>query len=89
MKENTKYLKPTSEPLELEGKMAYNFDRRAWSDIKLKKEVVSQFPQLKERNKKFRYSLMVFKEFKELERQVRKIKIERGVTPLLVWFVRE
>ena len=88
-KENTKYLKPTSEPIELEGQMTYNIDRRAWSDIRLKKEVISQFPQLRERNKKFGYSLMVCKEFKELEKQVKKIKIEKGVTPLLIWFVRE
>ena len=82
-------LKPTKEPLEINGKMGYAESQRAWGTIRLKSEIFQVFKQLKQRRKKFGYKMLFCREFKELEKQLAKIKKEIGVPPLLVWFVKE
>jgi len=42
-KENEKILKPTEEPLEMEGKMSYAESQRAWGTIRLKSEIFNEF----------------------------------------------
>ncbi len=89
LKENQKILKPTEDPLEMEGKMSYAESQRAWGTIRLKSEIFKEFKQLKRRQDKFGYKLMFCRKFDQLEREIEKIKKEIGVPPLLVWFVRE
>ncbi|MCK5449866.1 hypothetical protein KAI32_03295 [Candidatus Pacearchaeota archaeon] len=88
-KQNQKILKPTEDPLEIEGRMSYAESQRAWGTIRLKSEIFNEFKQLKNRRDKFGYKLMFCREFEQLEKEIRKIKKEIGVPPLLVWFVRE
>ncbi len=88
-KQNRKILKPTEDPLEMEGRMSYAESQRAWGTIRLKSEIFNEFKQLKSRRDKFGYKLIFCREFEQLEKEIRKIKKEIGVPPLLVWFVRE
>ncbi len=88
-KENQKILKPTEAPLEFEGKMSYAESQRAWGTLRLKSEIFNEFKQLKQRQSKFGYKLMFCREFNQLENEIKKIKKDIGVPPLLVWFVRE
>ena len=88
-KQNQKILKPTEDPLEMEGRMSYAESQRAWGTIRLKSEIFNEFKQLKSRRDKFGYKLIFCREFEQLEKEIRKIKKEIGVPPLLVWFVRE
>ena len=88
-KENQKILKPTEDPLEMEGKMSYAESQRAWGTIRLKSEIFKEFRQLKRRKDKFGYKLMFCRKFDQLEKELKKIKKKIGVPPLLVWFVKE
>lgn len=88
-KENQKILKPTEDPLEMEGKMSYAESQRAWGTIRLKSEIFNEFKQLKKRKEKFGYKLMFCRKFDQLEKELKKIKKDIGVPPLLVWFVKE
>lgn len=88
-KENQKILKPTEGPLEMEGKMSYAESQRAWGTIRLKSEIFKEFKQLKKRKEKFGYKLMFCRKFDQLEKEIKRIKKEIGVPPLLVWFVKE
>jgi len=88
-KQKQKVLKPTEEPLEMEGKMSYAESQRAWGTIRLKSEILNEFKQLKKRQDKFGYKLMFCRKFDQLEKELRKIKKNIGVPPLLVWFLKE
>jgi len=88
-KENQKILKPTEDPLEMEGKMSYAESQRAWGTIRLKSEIFNEFKQLKKRKEKFGYKLMFCRGFDQLEKEIKKIKRDIGVPPLLVWFLKE
>ena len=87
-KQNQKILKPTEDPLEMEGRMSYAESQRAWGTIRLKSEIFKEFKQLKSRRDKFGYKLMFCREFEQLEKEIGRIKKEIGVPPLLIWFVR-
>ncbi len=88
-KQNQKILKPTEDPLEMGGKMSYAESQRAWGTIRLKSEIFKEFKQLKRRKDKFGYRLMFCRKFDQLEKELQTIEKEIGVTPLLVWFVKE
>jgi len=88
-KENKKILKPTEDPLEMEGRMSYAESQRAWGTIRLKSEIFKEFKQLKKREGKFGYKLMFCRGFEQLENEIKKIKKNIGVPPLLVWFLKE
>ena len=86
---NTKFLKPATIPVELEGKMIYNESQRAWGVLRLRKEIISEFPQLKERRKKIGYRILFCRDIAELDKQMEHIKKNIGIAPMLVWFVKE
>lgn len=88
-KENQKILKPTEEPLEMEGKMSYAESQRAWGTLRLKSEIFNEFKQLKKRQNKFGYKLMFCRGFDQLEEEIKRIKKDIGIPPLLVWFLKE
>ncbi|GEM_PF-2959415 len=88
-KENQKILKPTEDPMEMEGKMSYTESQRAWGTLRLKSEIFNEFKQLKRRQDKFGYKLMFCRGFDQLEKEIKRIKKDIGVPPLLVWFVKE
>lgn len=87
-KENKKILKPTEDPLEMEGKMSYTESQRAWGTIRLKSEIFNEFKQLKRRQEKFGYKLMFCRGFDQLEKEIKRIKKDIGIPPLLVWFLK-
>jgi hypothetical protein len=88
-KKNLKILKPSTVPIELEGKMTYNEHQRAWGILRLRKEILSEFPELRERNEKIRYKILFSRDFSKLDEQIALVKKTIGVSPLLVWFVKE
>ena len=56
--------------IEIEGKVHYNESFQAWNTLMLKKELFSEFPQLKEKRSKFGYKLAYCRDSKELEKEI-------------------
>lgn len=74
--------------IDSEGKIYYSESFQAWNTIKLKKELFSEFPQLKEKRSKFLYKLNYFRKVEELQLQLKNIIKENGI-PLLLWFYKD
>lgn len=73
-----------------EGKIHYSESFQAWNTIKLKKELFSEFPQLKEKRSKFSYELVYHRNPTELEKAIKKmIKEGLRVMPLLLRIYKE
>jgi len=81
-------LRPKQETFEIEGKLSYGEGNRAWNTIWLKKDLLREFPQLKERRKKFNYKIIMHRSFKELKKEINKMEKEKKVIPLLLWFIK-
>lgn len=89
MTKNRKFLKPKKEPLEIDGNISYAESNRAWSVIRFKESLVREFPQLKKRRDKFGYKLLMHRNYADLLKEVRKIKSEKEVIPLLLWMCKK
>jgi len=69
MEETKKALVPRK-VIESEGQIYYSESFQAWNTLMLKKELFSEFPQLKEKRSKFSYKLAYCRDSKELEKEV-------------------
>jgi len=72
------------------GKIAYSESFQAWNTLQLKKELFSEFPQLKEKRSKFSYEITYHRNPKEFEKVAKKLAKEGSdVMPLILWIYKE
>lgn len=82
-------LKPRHETLQIRGRLSYGEGNRAWNTIRLKKDLLREFPQLKERREKFGYKMIMHRSFKELKEALREMEIKGEAIPILLLFYKE
>jgi len=82
-------LRPQRNKIEVTGRISYQESRHAWSLLNLRKEIIAEFPQLKERLSSFGYKMAFFHESCDLDKFLRKIKREGTPIPILLWLVKE
>jgi len=76
--------------IDVEGKIAYSESSQAWNILKFKKDLLSEFPQLKEKRSKFSYRLVYHRDSKDFEKATKKlVKEGKGVMPLMLWLYKE
>lgn len=75
--------------LESEGRISYKEASRAWSLIRIRRELIQEFPQLKERRSAFSYKMVLFRSYKLLEKEIKKMKRKSKPLPLLLFFYKE
>jgi hypothetical protein len=89
LKMEKKSLIPRSS-IELSGRMYYDEKSQAWGIIRLKSEIVKEFPQLGEKRSKFSYELKYFRKVEEFEKLIRDMKKEKvEALPVLVWMFKD
>jgi hypothetical protein len=72
------------------GKLHYNESFQAWNTIKIKKELFSEFPELKEKRSAFSYQLIYHRDPKELQKLIQKmIKEGREIMPILMFLYKD
>ena len=86
---DTQILRPQRNKLEIKGKLSYIESTHSWSLMALRKPVIEEFPQLKERSSTFGYKMTFYHEYEQLEKLIRKIKRDGEALPILVWLVKE
>ena len=74
--------------IDIDGKLAYAEGFQSWNLIRLKKEIVDEFPQLKEKRSNFSYKLIFCRNHEELLNHIKKLR-EEEVMPLLLWMYKE
>ena len=73
--------------IESEGKVHYSEGFQAWNTIKIKKELFSEFPELKEKRSHFSYKLIFCRSYKELLEKIKNLK-QSSVMPILMWLYK-
>lgn len=82
-------LRPKHKTLELQGKLSYRESLQAWSLIWMKKELINEFPDLKEKRSSFSYKMVFYQTPQELERAVKAMRNEGKPLPILLFLVKE
>jgi len=87
--DDLKSLKPADDVINLIGPILYSPGSRAWNTIRIKKDLMFKFPQLKEKRAKFFYKMILHKDYKELEKALRKMKRIGESVPILFFLYRK
>jgi len=82
-------IRPSDDPLDIMGNVSYSDGYGAWNTIRLKKDVLKEFPQLKEKTAKIRYKLLFYKNYEEFTQAVKKIQENKEPLPMLLYFYKE
>ena len=85
----TKVLQPRRTPLNIKGRISYRECDQAWNLIKLKRELLNEFADLKEKRSRFSYQMMFYRTCEELEAYVKKIKKDGSALPILLFLEKE
>jgi len=80
------YLKP-NDTLNIIGKMSYKESLQAWNVIQLRKEILTIFPQLKEKRSKFGYEMFYNRSSEELKKVMDDLE-KQDLTPILLMLGR-
>ena len=82
-------LQPVRKALEVKGRIVYREVDQSWNLITLKRELIAEFPQLREKRSSFSYQMFFYRSYDEFEKVVRKMKREKLPLPLLLFLVKE
>ncbi len=82
-------LSPGNQILEIDGKLFYNEGSQAWTIIRLKRELVHKFPQLKDKRSNFGYKMIMHDSLNSLKAMVRDIEKNGGKIPVLLFFCKK
>lgn len=82
-------LRPTKTEIKAKGTMYYRNEDHAWNLLRLRKEILNEFKQLKEKLSKFTYTMVFYSDWNEFEKSMKKARREGMPTPVLFWFVKE
>jgi len=83
------FISPRRETLTVSGSLFYSESRQAWSIIRMKKEILHEYPQLKHMREKFGYMMVIHRTFKDLKKAIAKMEKDGGVVPILLLFGKE
>jgi len=75
--------------INVKGKMLYNESKQAWSNIKLKRELINEFPQLKEKRSNFSYELMFCRTSEDVNKALIELSKKEEVMPMLMLLYKE
>lgn len=82
-------LSPGNGILEINGKLFYNEGSQAWTILRLKKDLLYKFPQLKDKRSSFGYKMIMHESIDDLKAMVKDLEKNGGKIPLLLFFCKE
>ncbi len=84
-----KPIAPIHETLNILGDLSYSEGHRAWNLVRFKSDLLKEFPQLKERREKFKYKMIMHRNFDSLKKEITEIEKLKLPIPLLLMFGRK
>ena len=89
LKKMKQALIPKRETLSVDGKMSYAEENRAWNIIRLKQNILIEFPQLKLRREKFSYKMVMYRTYEELKKAIEEMEKNGEQIPILFSLYKE
>ncbi|MFA5259260.1 MAG: hypothetical protein WC402_04255 [Candidatus Pacearchaeota archaeon] len=75
--------------INIDGKICYNENNRAWNTIRLKNEILNEFTKLKEKRSSFSYQMIYHRSSEELEKTLKRMKMNKEVLPILMFLYED
>jgi len=82
-------LSPGNQILEVKGKLFYNEGSQAWSIIRLKRNILYEFPQLRDKRSKVSYKMIMHDSIGSLKDMIKDIEKNGGKVPVLLFFYKD
>jgi len=82
-------LRPAKRIISTKGKLYYSESFGCWNSLRFRKEIMQEFPQLREKVSKFTYKMILYPDYPEFEKVIRKLKRNKEALPLLLWLKKE
>ena len=82
-------LRPWFDTLEAEGAMSYDNSSGCWNTIRVRKNFVKQFPQLKEKRAKFSYKMNFCASYEELKKAIERMDKNKEPLPILLYLIQD
>ncbi len=91
VKSEIEFLSPQRETLETKGKLTYNEGDRAFTNLKIKKEFLHEFPHLREKGEEFDfiYLMKLHRTFRDLKRELEILEKEDQSVPIVMFLGKE
>jgi len=85
------FLSPERDVIEVKGKLTYNEGDQAFTNMKIKKEFLLEYPHLKEKNGNFDfvYLMKLHKSYKQLKKDIETLEKEDGAIPIVLLLGKE
>ena len=77
-------LMPAGEVLKIKGKLFYNDNARAWNIIRLKKEIMYEFPELRDKNLKFGYTMVLPRSAEAMRKHLQEVEKSSTSIPIFI-----
>ena len=82
------FLVPSQEVFKIKGSVLYQESAQAWNTIKIKRELLFLYPQLREKNSKINYTMIVPRSLEEIKKQLANM-LDDNKLPILLFFGKE
>ena len=82
-------LKPIRESLQIEGRLFYSEGNQSWNGIRLKKEILREFPQLKDKTGNFKYVMIVPSSYDDMKKRIKEVEKNGEGMPILLFLCKE
>ena len=86
IRENLVFLSPHNRIFRIGGRLFYSEGDQSWNTIRMKKELLQQFPQLKEKSSSFSYVMMVPRSQEEMKKLMDE---KKESLPILLFFHKD
>jgi hypothetical protein len=78
------FIAPIHEKPEVIGDLSYGEGQRAWFVLRLKKALINEFPQLKNRREKFGYKLILHRSWDDLKKAIKEMEKNKEPVPIFL-----
>lgn len=79
-------LSPMRDLVEITGPMTYNESAQAWNIIRLRKDILHEFPELKDKRALFNYKLIIPRNPQAIKKLMEETSKSQNVFPILLSF---
>ncbi len=85
------FLRPVRKTLEVKGKLTYNEGDRAFTNLKIKREFLHEFPHLKDKEEDFEfvYLMKLHRSFDALKKEIEQMEKKADGMPIVLFLGKE
>lgn len=81
-------LSPLRQIIEITGPMTYNESAQAWNIIRLRKDILHEFPELKDKRTMFTYKLVIPRSPEAIKQIIEQCLQSQNIVPIFLSFAK-